>query len=182
MKKIILALLLILAPMLIAANSGWYPGNVCSSVGCGYSAPIWITYLSLGTMATQNSNAINATGGTISGTLVDFRTYSTTTQGTGNINIDGLSYDDYNVSYVTDGTAATYTPVITSAPSSGQIRYVTITFGSASSTNTTTLTWTNVDAIGSALGTSIAATKRNTYVCIIPASGHAKCAIVAEGY
>jgi hypothetical protein len=102
----------------------------------------------------------------------------TTDQGTKNINIDGASYSDYTYSPLA-GTAATYTPVITSAPASGNVRYVTLNIGGG--TNGTTITWTNVDTMGAAFATTVAASKYNHYACIIPTSGHAKCLETAAG-
>lgn len=101
----------------------------------------------------------------------------TTDQGTKNINIDGVSYCSYLYSPLA-GTAATYTPVITAAPASGYVKTIKLTIGGG--TNGSTITWTNVDAVGTALGTTVTATKYSHYVCEIPTSGHALCGIVAE--
>ena len=128
------------------------------------------------TDAGNTFTGINQTAG------MSYATTSSTTTDTGNVNIDGAAYSDYNYTWETNGTGKTYTPFITSAPASGYVRYVTLVFGSASTTATLTLTWTNVDAIGTALGTSVTAGKKSQYACKIPSSGHARCSIVAENY
>lgn len=103
-----------------------------------------------------------------------------TTADTGNVNIDGATQSDLNYTWETNGTGKTYTPVITSAPAANKIRYVTVTFGSASTTATLTLTWTNVVQMGT-LATSVTAGKRSTYACMVT-SVDARCAVVAENY
>jgi len=102
----------------------------------------------------------------------------TTDQGTKNINIDGAAYSDYLYSPLA-GTAGVYTPVITSAPGSGNVRYITLTIGGGTN-GVGTITWTNVDTIGGTMATSVTAGKFSHYACRIPASGNAKCAVVGE--
>jgi hypothetical protein len=102
----------------------------------------------------------------------------TTDQGTKNIVIDGLSYSRYLYSPLA-GTAATYTPVITSPPAAGKVRYIELVIGGG--TNGSTITWTNVDALGTAFATTVATGKYSHYACMIPESGHAQCKIVSEG-
>ena len=117
-------------------------------------------------------------GGPITGnTYPAYASTGTVDQGTKNINIDGLTYTDYTYSPLA-GTAGTYTPVITSAPASG-VRYINMHLGGGTN-GITTVTWTNVDAMGPAFATAVPATKYNHYFCIIPSSGHAKCSIIAE--
>ena len=112
-------------------------------------------------------------------TYAAYASSGTTDQGTENINIDGASYSRYLYSPLA-GTAAVYTPVITSAPGAGTVRYIELVLGGGTN-GVTTITWTNVDAIGTAFATSVAASKYNHYGCMIPTSGHAQCAIIAEG-
>jgi hypothetical protein len=102
----------------------------------------------------------------------------TTDQGTKNINIDGASYCDYLYSPLA-GTAGVYTPVITAAPGSGKVRFITLTIGGGTN-GVGTITWTNVDTIGGTMATSVTATKYSHYACKIPASGHAQCAVIGE--
>ena len=119
-----------------------------------------------------------ATNGTLTGpAFAAYASSGTTDQGTKNINIDGASYSDYTYSPLA-GTAGVYTPVITSAPGAG-VRYINLHLGGGTN-GITTVTWTNVDAMGPALATSVTASKYNHYACIIPTSGHAKCSIIAE--
>ena len=109
-----------------------------------------------------------------------YATVSGTSQGTGNINIDGASYSDYN--YSNGASTATYTPVITSAPASGYVRYITLTVGCGSCAGVITMTWTNVSWIGTAGAATTTTNKSSTYACKIPSSGNALCSIVAEAY
>jgi hypothetical protein len=111
-------------------------------------------------------------------TYPTYASTGTTDQGTKNINIDGASYGDYLYSPLA-GTAGTYTPVITSAPGSGNVRYITLTLGGGTN-GITTITWTNVDTIGGTMATAVTATKFSHYACKIPASGHAQCAVIGE--
>ncbi len=106
-----------------------------------------------------------------------YATYASTSTATGNINIDGASYSDYW--FNNTGTAATYTPVITSAPGANTVRYVTLHVGGGSGVDT--MTWTNVDFMGTSGAAATTTNEYSHYACIIPASGHAKCAIIAEG-
>ena len=98
-----------------------------------------------------------------------------TTTATGNINIDGVSADHY---FFNNGASdATYTPVITSPPASGE-RGVILTVGGGA--GVITMTWTNVSPIGAALAATTTANKYSHYFCFIPASGNAKCKIIEE--
>ena len=106
----------------------------------------------------------------------NYATYASTSTATGNINIDGASYNDYW--FNNTSTAATYTPVITSAPAANTVRYVTLHVGGG--TGVDTMTWTNVDFMGPAGAAATTTSKYSHYACIIPASGHAKCSIIAE--
>jgi hypothetical protein len=122
---------------------------------------------------------IGAGGGGVNIFGATYPSYSTTSYtSTQNINIDGLTYTDYTYGPGT-GTAGAYTTVITSGPSSG-VRYITMTLVGGTN-GITTITWTNVTAIGAALATSVTATKKSTYVCVIEASS-ARCKAVAENY
>jgi hypothetical protein len=97
--------------------------------------------------------------------------------GTGNINLDGTAAADYN--YNNGASAATYTPVFTTLPSSGKVRYITFTFGGGA--GVITKTWTNVNWIGSA-GSAVTITNlKDTYACILRSTG-AWCTAVYEGY
>jgi hypothetical protein len=107
-----------------------------------------------------------------------YGTVTATDQGTANINIDGVSYADYN--YSNGASAATYTPVITSAPASGKIRYITLTLGGGA--GVVTLTATHITWIGTAGAAATTTNKKSTYACMIPATGNALCKIVAEAY
>ena len=107
-----------------------------------------------------------------------YGTVTSTDTGTGNLNIDGVSYADYN--YSNGASAATYTPVITSAPASGKIRYITLTLGGGA--GVVTLTATNITWIGTAGAAATTTNKKSTYACMIPSSGNALCKIVAEAY
>ncbi|MDY0282296.1 MAG: hypothetical protein RBR35_17245, partial [Salinivirgaceae bacterium] len=95
---------------------------------------------------------------------------------TGDINIDGVSADHY---YFNNGAdAATYTPVITSAPATGYERGIILTVGGGA--GVITMTWTNVSFIGTAGEATTTASKYSHYACFIPSSGNAKCKIIAE--
>jgi hypothetical protein len=102
----------------------------------------------------------------------------TTDQGTKNINIDGAAYARYAYGPGT-GTAGTYTTVITAGPSSGE-RYIFLDLVGGTN-GIGTITWTNVTAIGAALGASVTATKTSSYACIV-ATSTARCKVVAENY
>jgi hypothetical protein len=103
---------------------------------------------------------------------------SSAATGTGNINIDGVSASHYR--YSNGASAATYTPVITSAPPAGTERFVLLTVGGGA--GVMTMTWTNVTWLGSAGAAATTTNKKSTYACIIPESGNAQCKIVAEAY
>lgn len=103
---------------------------------------------------------------------------SSTATGTGNINIDGVSASHYR--YSNGASAATYTPVITSAPPASTERYVLLTVGGGA--GVCTMTWTNVTWLGTAGAAATTTNKKSTYACIIPESGNAQCKIVAEAY
>lgn len=95
---------------------------------------------------------------------------------TGNINIDGVSADHY---YFNNGAdAATYTPVIAAPPASGKERGIILTVGGGA--GVITMTWTNVSWIGTAGAAATTINKYSHYACFIPASGNAKCKIIAE--
>lgn len=99
-----------------------------------------------------------------------------TTQATGNINIDGVSADHY---YFNNGaSAATYTPVITAPPTSGKERGIILTVGGGA--GVCTMIWTNVSWIGTAGAGATTANKYSHYACIIPSSGNAKCSVWRE--
>ena len=107
-----------------------------------------------------------------------YPTYSSTSTATGNINIDGVSYSDYNFS--NGSSTATYTPVITAAPGAGNVRFVLLTVGGGS--GVCTMTWTNITWMGTAGAAATTTNKKSTYACKIPSSGNALCSIVAEAY
>ena len=100
-----------------------------------------------------------------------------TTTATGNINLDGVSASNYE--YSNGSTAATYTPVFTSLPGTGKIRWVTATFGGGS--GVCTMTWTNVAWIGTAGAAATTTNKKSTYACRVKSTG-AECVVVAEAY
>lgn len=104
-------------------------------------------------------------------------TYASTSTATGNINIDGAAYCDYN--FADGATAVTYTPVITVPPASGKVRYVTLTLGGGS--GVVTITSTNITWMDTA-PTVTTTNKKSTFVCIIPNTGNAICKIVKEAY
>jgi hypothetical protein len=108
----------------------------------------------------------------------NYATVTSASQGTANINIDGVSYTDYN--YSNGASTATYTPVITAPPASGFVRYITLTIGGGA--GVVTLTATNITWIGTAGAAVTTTNKKSTYACIIPESGSARCSIVAEAY
>ena len=103
---------------------------------------------------------------------------TSTSTGTGNINLDGTAASDYN--YNNGSGTATYTPIFTTLPSSGQVRYITATFGGGSGVDT--MTWTNVNWIGATGAAATTTTKKSTYACIIRYSTGAFCKIVQEAY
>ncbi len=105
-----------------------------------------------------------------------YQATASTSTGTGNINIDGVSADHY---YFNNGaSAATYTPVITSPPASGKERGVILTVGGGA--GVCTMNWTNVSFIGTAGASATTPNKYSHYACFIPSSGNAKCKIIAE--
>jgi len=108
----------------------------------------------------------------------DCKTYTSAATGTGNINIDGASYEVYN--FNNGSSAATYTPVITSPPATGFSRFVLLTVGGGS--GVITMTWTNVTFMSTAGAATTTTNKRSTYCCLIPSTGNALCSITGEAY
>jgi len=126
--------------------------------------------------ATAGTDYVTPTGSetitskTITG--ASYPTASSTTTATGNINIDGVSADHY---YFNNGsTAASYTPVITSAPASGKERAVILTIGGGS--GVCTLVATNITWLSGTAPTLITTTnKKLSFGRLIPSSGNAQC-------
>jgi hypothetical protein len=122
---------------------------------------------------------IDLTTGVIS---LQHKLYNGTSTGTptstGNINIDGLSYSVY--AFNNGSSTATYTPVITSPPTSGIVRYITLIVGGGSGVDT--LTWTNVTFMGTSGSSTTTTNKQSRYACEIRHTGNALCSIVAEAY
>lgn len=106
-----------------------------------------------------------------------YDTVASAATGNGNINIDGVSAADYN--YSNGASAAAYTYVITSAPASGKVRYITLTIGGGA--GVVTSTWTNITWIGTAGSDTTTTNKKSTYACIIRNTG-SQCKVVAEAY
>lgn len=99
-----------------------------------------------------------------------------TNQGTGNILLDGTTAADYN--YNNGASAATYTPIFSTLPASGKVRYITFAFGGGA--GVITKTWTNVTWIGTAGSAVTITNKYDHYACILRYSTGAFCSIVAE--
>ena len=137
-------------------------GQVLTSGGTG-AAPVYSANPSVTSVTTVSADAETS--------------ITSTTTGTGNINLDGVSASDYN--YSNGSSTATYTPVFTSLPSSGYVRYITATFGGGSGVDT--MTWTNVNWIGTTGAAATTTNKKSTYACILRSSG-AWCKIVQEAY
>jgi len=103
---------------------------------------------------------------------------TSTTTGTGNINIDGASADHY---YFSNGAStATYTPVITSPPASGYERGIVLTVGGGA--GVITMTWINVTWLGTAGAATTTTNKYSSYGCFIRNTGNAICKIIAEAH
>lgn len=113
------------------------------------------------------------------GTGLLYTATSSATTATGNINIDGAATDHY---YFNNGTtAASYTPIITSAPASGKERYIVLTIGGG--TGVDTLVDTNITWLSAAAPTLITTTsKKLTFACLIPSSGDAMCNAVGGAH
>lgn len=126
---------------------------------------------------TDDASASTTWGQTIAKANGNEISITSTTQGTGNINLDGVSAADYN--YSNGASAATYTPVFTSLPASGKVRYVTATFGGGAGVDT--MTWTNCTWIGTAGAAATITNKKSTYAFLIRSTG-AMCRVVEEGY
>ena len=133
-----------------------------------------VTIADTGIMTIKTS--VSLTTPVLTGSI--YPSYTSTSTTTGNINIDGASYTDYN--YSNGSSTATYTPVITSPPASGNVRYINLTVGGGSGVDT--MTWTNVTFMGTSGAAATTTNKKSTYACKIPSSGNAICAIVAEAY
>ena len=107
---------------------------------------------------------------------VSYPSSTSTSTGTGDINIDGVSADHY---YFNNGaSAATYTPVITSPPASGKERAIVLTVGGGA--GVITMTWTNVSFLGTAGAATTTTNKYSHYGCFIRNTGNAICKIIAE--
>ena len=164
----------------LCGTSCTFLSSTTSGVQTFLTTPLSANFFSMVTDETGSGAVVGGTNPTITGpAYAAYASSGTTDQGTKNINIDGASYSRYLYSPLA-GTAAVYTPVITSAPGAGTVRYIELVLGGGTN-GVTTITWTNVDAIGTAFATSVAATKYSHYACMIPTSGHAQCAIIAEG-
>ena len=108
-----------------------------------------------------------------------FPTVTNTALASTTINLDGVSYADYNYSNGT--TAASYTTGFTSRPSSGRVRYITLTLNPSKASGVITMTWTGVTWIGTAGAGTTTASKASTYSCMV-GNSTTYCAIVAEAY
>lgn len=95
------------------------------------------------------------------------------------INLDGVSYADYNYSNGT--TAASYTTGWTSRPAAGSVRYITLTLNPSKASGVITMTWTGVTWIGTAGASATTASKASMYVCTV-GNSTSYCKIVQEAY
>ena len=110
---------------------------------------------------------------------VDYPTITNTALASTTINLDGLSYADYN--YSNNTTAAAYTTGWTSRPASGKVRYITLTLNPSKASGVITTTWTGVTWIGTAGSGTTTASKASTYACIV-GNSTSYCSIVTEAY
>jgi hypothetical protein len=169
-------------------SAGYAPLGVDSS---GAVEGCWqITPVAIGAQATltNSSNLASAlsdetgTGYAVFNTLPTFigENYTSivsTSTSTGNINLDGVSASNYE--YSNGSSTATYTPIFTSRPSSGLVRYITLTVGGGSGVDT--MTWTNVTWMGTTGASTTTTNKKSSYACIIDSS-ITRCSIIAEAY
>ena len=117
------------------------------------------------------------TGKTLTSNVYD--TVTNTALASTTINLDGVSYADYNYSNGT--TAASYTTGWTSRPASGKVRYITLTLNPSKASGVITMTWTGVTWIGTAGAGATTASKASTYACMV-GNSTSYCAIIGEAY
>ena len=161
---------------------GLIMGTMSDGSLCSYTSSGTLLNCNVATPAsnlTGISDAQTLTNKTMTGDVCP--TYTTASRtGTQNINIDGASYCDYTFG-PGSGTAGAYTTIFTSPPGAGKVRNITLTLVGGTN-GITSITWTGVTAIGSALATSVTATKTSVYACIIDTGSAARCKAVAENY
>jgi hypothetical protein len=167
---------------LAQANLGLIAGTLTDGYLCTYTASGTLLSCNTAPYTLAGLGGASSASPTFTGTppilpgAPSCPTYSSTSTGTGNVNIDGASYCDYH--YADGASAVTYTPVITAPPGAG-VRYITLTIGGGS--GVVTKTWTNVTFWGTAGSAASITNKFDHYCCIVPASGNAICSIIAEG-
>jgi hypothetical protein len=128
-------------------------------------------------LGSTGSTAMAGDTAFVSPTGAKYSQITNTSQGTGDINLDGTAASDYN--YSNGASAATYTPVFTNLPAANKVLRVTLTVGGGA--GVITMTWTNVTWIGTAGAAATTTNKKSTYAIIVDHNG-ARAAIVAEAY